>query len=119
MPVFSLCFDPLSCLHRAPSPAPAVGVPMLGSGPSASHSSRRAPSGAPLPGPNWSARIMAVWKPLVRNHDRLGKRAAAKRRRARVAQCRGGSGSTQSLLVDPKELEQALARDAVDDAATV
>jgi hypothetical protein len=29
-----------------------------------------------------------------------------------------GSGSTQSLLVDPKELEQALARDAVADAAT-
>jgi len=26
---------------------------------------------------------------------------------------RGGSGSTQSLLVDPKELEQALERDAV------
>jgi hypothetical protein len=29
-----------------------------------------------------------------------------------------GSGSTQSLLVDPKELEQALVRDAVADAAT-
>ena len=31
----------------------------------------------------------------------------------------GHGGSTQSLLVDPKELEQALARDAVADAATV
>jgi hypothetical protein len=29
---------------------------------------------------------------------------------------RGGSGSTQSLLVDPKELEQALERDAAADA---
>ena len=29
-----------------------------------------------------------------------------------------GPGSTESLLVDPKELEQALARDAVADAAT-
>ena len=28
-----------------------------------------------------------------------------------------GSGSAQSLLVDPKELEQALARDALVDAA--
>ena len=31
----------------------------------------------------------------------------------------GRGDCTQSLLVDPKELEQALARDAVDDAATV
>ena len=31
---------------------------------------------------------------------------------------RGGSGSTQSLLVDPKELETALERDAMADAAT-
>lgn len=31
----------------------------------------------------------------------------------------GQSGSTQSLLVDPKELEQALTRDAAADAATI
>ena len=29
-----------------------------------------------------------------------------------------GAGSSESLLVDPKELEQALARDAAADAAT-
>ncbi len=36
--------------------------------------------------------------------------------RVPVAGC--GPGSTESLLVDPKELEQALARDAAADAAT-
>jgi hypothetical protein len=37
----------LSRLHPTASPAPAVRVPMLGFGASASHSSRRALSGAP------------------------------------------------------------------------
>ena len=43
----SLRSDPLSYLHRLAPTAPAVPVPMLDSGTSSSHSSRRAPSGAP------------------------------------------------------------------------
>ena len=47
MPALSLRSDSLSYLHHLAPAAPAVPVPMLGSGTSSSHSSRRAPSGAP------------------------------------------------------------------------
>ena len=66
IPVFPLCFDPLSFLHRLPSPAPAVPVPMLGSGTSSSHSSRRAPSGAPPLGAGSFGHPMGVREPFVR-----------------------------------------------------
>ena len=70
----SLRSDPLSYLHRLAPTAPAVPVPMLDSGTSSSHSSRRAPSGSTT-ARSWKIRPSHERPGTLRsNSDRIARR---------------------------------------------